>query len=66
VAESHCLYCRQIVELMYTLSYDASRLSLAKAAYRHCFDPENYNEVRDVLSSSKSKNDLDQYIESAK
>jgi len=66
VAESHCLYCRQIVELMYTLSYDASRLTLAKTAYKHCYDPENYNEVKDVLSSTKSKEDLDRYIESVK
>jgi len=66
VAESHCLYCRQIVELMYTLSYDASRLTLAKAAYKHCYDPENYNEVKDVLSSTKSKDDLDRYIDSVK
>jgi len=61
-----CLYCRQIVELMYTLSYDASRLTLAKAAYKHCYDPENYNEVKDVLSSTKSKDDLDRYIDSVK
>jgi len=66
VAESHCLTCRQIVELMYILSYDPSRLSLAKAAYKHCYDPENYNEVKDVLSSSKSKDELDQYIQSVK
>ena len=66
VAESHCLTCSQIVELMYILSYDSSRLSLAKAAYKHCYDPDNYNEVKDVLNSSKSKDDLDRYIESVK
>jgi len=66
MVESHCLYSRQIVEVMYILSYDASRLSLAKAAYKHCYDPENYNEVKDVLSSTKSKDDLDRYIESVK
>jgi hypothetical protein len=66
VAEAHCLYCRQIVELMYTLSYDPSRLTLAKTAYKHCYDPENYDQVRDVLSSTKSKEDLDHYTESVK
>ena len=66
VAESHCLYCRQIVELIYTLSYDASRLTLAKTAYKHCYDPENYDQVKDVLSSNKSKDDLQRYIDQNK
>ncbi len=66
VAEAHCLTCRQIVELMYILSYDPSRLNLAKAAYKHCYDPENYSEVKDVLNSTKSKDELDAYIQSVK
>jgi hypothetical protein len=66
MVESHCLYCRQIVEVMYILNSDGSRLTLAKDAYKHCYDPENYNDVKNVLSSNKSKDDLDRYIESAK
>jgi len=66
MVESHCLYCRQIVELMYILNGDSSRLSLAKDAYKHCYDPENYNDVKDVLRSNKSKDDLEQYISSVK
>jgi len=66
VAENHCLECRQIVELMYILSYEPSRLSLAKAAYTHCFDPGNYDQVKDVLNTNKSRDDLDRYIQSVK
>ena len=66
LVEEHCLYARQISEVMHILSYDSSRLTLAKDAYRHCFDPENYNEVRDALNSNKSREDLDRYIQSAK
>lgn len=66
LAEGHCLECRQIVELMYILSYESSRLSLAKTAYKHCYDPGNYDQVKDALNSSKSKDDLDKYIESVK
>jgi hypothetical protein len=66
VAENHCLECRQIVELMYILSSESSRLSLAKAAYTHCFDPGNYDQVKDVLNSNKSRDDLDRYIQSVK
>ena len=66
MVESHCLYSRQIAEAMYLLSGDSSRLALAKDAYKHCYDPENYNDVKDVLRSNKSKDDLDQYISSVK
>lgn len=66
VVESHCLYCRQIVELMYILSSESSRLTLAKDAYKHCYDVEDYNQVKDALNSSRSKDDLDRYINSVK
>ena len=66
LAETHCLYCRQISELMYTVSNESSRLSIAKAAYTHCYDPENYGEVKEVLNSTRSKEDLDKYIGSVK
>ena len=66
VVESHCLYCRQIVELMYILSSESSRLTLAKDAYKHCYDVEDYNQVKDALNSSRSKDDLDRYIQSVK
>jgi Domain of unknown function (DUF4476) len=66
VVESHCLYCRQIVELMYILSSESSRLSLAKTAYKHCYDVEDYSQVKDALNSTRSKNELDTYIQSVK
>ncbi len=66
LVESHCLYCRQITEAMYVVSYESSRLSIAKAAYKHCFDPENYDEVKNALNTDKAKNDLEKYIQSAK
>lgn len=66
VAESHCLYARQVVELMYILSGDSNRLALAKTAYKHCYDPENYGDVKDALHSTRSKEDLDSYIQSVK
>ena len=66
LVETHCLYSRQIAEVIHILSNDSSRLTLAKDAYKHCFDPENYNEVKDALSSKKSKQDLEKYIHSAK
>jgi hypothetical protein len=66
VAESHCLYARQIVELMYILNGESNRLALAKTAYKHCYDPENYSDVKDALHSTRSKEDLESYIQSVK
>jgi hypothetical protein len=66
LVEGHCLTCDQIREVMYVVSYESSRLSIAKAAYTHCFDPANYDEVRNVLNSNKSKEELDAYIASMK
>ncbi len=66
LVETHCLYAHQILEVMYHLNYESSRLALAKDAYKHCYDPENYNDVKSALHSNKSKDDLDQYINSVK
>ena len=66
MVESHCLYCRQIVEVMYILSYEASRLTLAKDAFKHCYDTENYDQVKDALKTNKAKEDLQNYIGSVK
>lgn len=66
VVDAHCLYCRQIVELNYILNSEASRLTLAKDAYHHCYDPENYSDVKETLHSNKSKEDLQRYIDGGK
>jgi conjugal transfer/entry exclusion protein len=41
-------------------------LSLAKHAFTHTYDPENYSEVKDVLTAGKSKEELEKYIQSVK
>jgi hypothetical protein len=66
MVESHCLTSDQIREVMFTVSHDASRLTIAKSAYLHCSDPSHYDIVRNELSSTKSKEELDQYIASQK
>jgi hypothetical protein len=66
MVETHCLYSRQIAEVLHILNYDSSKLTLAKDAYKHCYDPENYSDVRDAINSNKSREDLDRYIQSVK
>ena len=63
LADKHCLTATQIVEVIYIFSGESSRLNFAKYAYRHCWDPGNYNRVKDVLHSS-SQGDLQRYIDS--
>jgi len=66
LVDAHCLYSRQIAELLHILNSDSSRLGLAKEAYQHCYDPENYDDVKNALRSNKSRDDLDHYINAGK
>lgn len=65
LADKNCLKADQIVDLIYLMSGESSRLSFAKYAYPHCWDPSNYDRVKDVLRSS-SQTDMQRYIDSLK
>jgi len=65
LADKNCLKAEQIVDLIYLMSGESSRLSLAKYAYSHCWDPSNYDRVKGALRSS-SQSDLQRYIDSQK
>jgi hypothetical protein len=61
LADQNCLTTDQIVELMYLMSSQSSRLSFAKYAYKHCYDPKRYDKVAKELEPS-SQADLKKYI----
>jgi hypothetical protein len=65
MADKNCLTTTQIVDVIYIFSGESSRLSFAKYAYKHCYDPENYETVKDALNSSGKKS-LQEYIDSQK
>lgn len=65
LADKNCLTTSQIADVIYLFSGESSRLSFAKYAYTHCWDPENYDTVKDELNSSGQKS-LQQYIDSLK
>jgi hypothetical protein len=65
LAEKNCLTTSQIIDVIYVFSGESSRLSFAKFAYRHCYDPKNYDRVKDVLRRS-SQDELQRYIDSEK
>jgi hypothetical protein len=65
LADKNCLTTSQIIDVIYIFSGESSRLNFAKYAYKHCWDPVNYDKVKDVLRSS-SQGELKSYIESLK
>jgi len=66
LANAHCLTTTQVKEVMYVFDGESTRLSFAKYAYDHTWDIQNYSDVAEALHSSKSKKDLEDYINSKK
>ena len=65
LADKNCLTTTQIIDVIYIFSGESSRLNFAKYAYNHCWDPDNYNDVKEVLNSS-GQSALQKYIDSLK
>jgi hypothetical protein len=61
-----CVTVAELKELLYLLDNESSRLDLAKYAYVHIFDPENYSEVDDVFHSKSSVESLHNFISTKK
>ena len=56
--KSNCLSTAQVRQVMKTMSFEASKLEFAKAAYAHCTDKDNYPQVADDFSFNSSKDEL--------
>jgi hypothetical protein len=65
LSDKNCLTTSQIIDVIYIFSGESSRLNFAKYAYNHCWDPDNYNDVKEVLNSS-GQSALQKYIDSLK
>jgi len=50
---------RQLIQLV---SSETNRLELAKASYNNIVDQVNFNQLYDVLSSTASRNELENYV----
>ncbi len=62
IAEQNPLTSEQVRQLCNQLDYDAYKLKLAKHAYRHVVDPENYFIVKEVFSFTSYKRQLEDFI----
>ncbi|MGB1076269.1 MAG: DUF4476 domain-containing protein [Flavobacteriales bacterium] len=63
ILRTNCIVIEQLVEILEEISFDDDQLDLAKFAYEHVYDLENYYEVYGVFSFSSSSDELDDFIE---
>lgn len=63
IIRSNCLVIGQLVEILEDITFDDGQLDLAKFAYEHIYDLENYYQVYGVFSFSSSGEELDEYIQ---
>lgn len=52
----------QAKQLIGLVSSESNRLELAKASYDNIVDPNNFNQLYDLLSTTSSRNELDVYV----
>jgi hypothetical protein len=60
--ESYLFTTAQAEQLIRLVSNENNRLQLAKAAYPHITDPENFGQINDMLGRRSSINQLDLYV----
>ena len=61
---SNCMLCSQIKELMMIMSFEQTRLDLAKFAWHHNLDQGNYYKLNDAFTFESSIDELNKYTES--
>lgn len=64
VVVEKCITVDQLIDLINLLSLEPSKLDLAKYAYLHVHDPQNYSLVDEVFLSGSSVESLHKYISS--
>jgi hypothetical protein len=63
IIKSNCMTADQIRDLVGLMSYDDSKLTLAKFAYGYTYDYGNYFKVSQALEFESSVEELNEYIE---
>ena len=63
IMKTNCLIIDNLIEMLEEITFDEDQLVLAKFAYDHIYDLENYYKVYDVFSFSSSGEELEEYIE---
>lgn len=63
IKSKQCFRADQIVEILNVLTYDDSKLAVAKYAFDYCIDTQNYYRVVNSFTFKSYKDDLTQFIE---
>lgn len=61
---NNCLLCKQIKELMELMSFEGTKLDLAKFAWHHNLDKGNYYRLNDAFTFESSIDELSSYTQS--
>lgn len=61
---SNCMLCSQIKELMGLMSFEETKLELAKFSWHHNLDKGNYYKLNDAFSFESSIEELNNYTQS--
>lgn len=64
--QSNCLLTSQVQELMVLFSNDQTKFEIARDAYRHTSDLNNYHKLKDSFTSEAYKKDFHTYVDSQK
>lgn len=64
IAKSKCLTADQVMKVMMTFEFEASRLDFAKYAYDFTYDQGNYYVVNDAFEFELTIDELNDYLES--
>jgi hypothetical protein len=63
IKSKQCFRADQIVEILNVLTYDDSKLAVAKYAFDYCIDTQNYYRVVNSFTFKSYKDDLTKFIE---
>jgi len=62
ILSKNCVSAEQVIKLCNLFSFEDSKLTIAKFAYRYTTDKKNYFKVNDVFSFSSSKEELNRFV----
>ncbi|MEI7663294.1 MAG: DUF4476 domain-containing protein [Bacteroidota bacterium] len=62
VVRTNCLRCSQVKEIMKQFSFESDKLEIAKFAYKHTWDVNNYFLLNDAFEFDSTIDDLNSFI----
>jgi len=62
VTGANCLFASEVKEILMLFSFESTRLTFAKFAYKHTFDRGNYYKINDAFQFESSIDELRQFI----